>query len=107
MTITPAVLAESVIAVPPLARQADLSIAREANLSIIRYLEAGGVKTLLYGGNANFYHIRLSEYANLLSLLTELPAAGTHVVPSVGPAYGTMMDQAEIVRDFQFPTVIL
>ena len=44
MTITPAMLAESVIAVPPLARQADLSIDREANLSIIRYLESGGVK---------------------------------------------------------------
>lgn len=100
-------IADSVIAVPPLARHDNLRINLEANEEIIKYLEAGGVKTLLYGGNANFYHIGLSEYAGLLEMLEELAAADTWVIPSVGPAFGMMMDQAEIVCEFDFPTVMI
>ncbi len=29
------------------------------------------------------------------------------MVPSVGPAYGTMMDQADVLADFDFPTVMV
>ncbi len=29
------------------------------------------------------------------------------MVPSVGPAFGTMMDQAEVLQDFDFPTVMI
>lgn len=97
----------SVIAVPPLARNADLTLNPTANQHMIQYLEAGGIRTILYGGNANFYHLRLSEYAELLTMLTELPDKDTWVIPAVGPAYGTMMDQAEIVREFDFPTVMI
>lgn len=100
-------LAESVFAVPPLARNASLEICAQENAKIIRYLEAGGVRSLLYGGNAVFYHVRLAEYASLLSMLAETASAETVVVPSIGPAYGFALDQIELLREFQFPTAML
>ena len=105
--MTPATLAASVIAVPPLARDASLTLNVAENVRLIRHLEAGGVTTLLYGGNAALAHVAISEYAALLSLLTEAVSSQTVVVPSVGPTYGMMMDQATILRDFPFPTVML
>lgn len=105
--ITSARLASSVIAVPPLARRDDLTIDREQNERLVRYLEAGGVSILLYGGNAIFYHVRPSEFPRLLSMLVDIAAPGTLIVPSVGPAFGTMMDQAEVLSDFDFPTVMI
>jgi dihydrodipicolinate synthase/N-acetylneuraminate lyase len=74
---------------------------------LVRHLEDGGVTTLLYGGNAVFYHVRLSEYAQILELLHEVVERKTLVVPSVGPAFGTMMDQADILRGLLFPTVMI
>ena len=100
-------LSESVIAVPPLARTASLDICGEQNAKIIRFLEAGGVRSLLYGGNAVFYHIRMSEYAETLSMLAAASGDETVVIPSVGPAYGLAMDQIAVMRDFEFPTVML
>ena len=105
--VTPEQLNASVIAVPPLARDSDLKIDREENAKIIRHIEAGGVSTLLYGGNANFYHIAPSEYADALEIIATESAENTLVVPSVGPAYGTMMDQAKVLQDFDFPTVMV
>ncbi len=105
--VTPEQLNSSVIAVPPLARDADLKINPAENAKIIRHIEAGGVSTLLYGGNANFYHLALSEYAETLAMLTSAAGEDTLVVPSVGPAYGTMMDQADILDDLDFPTVMV
>ena len=105
--ITPERLAASVIAVPPLARNAQGQVDREQNARLIRHIESGGVTTLLYGGNANFYHIRPSEYAATLGMLAETVSEGTLVIPSAGPAYGLSLDQAEILRDFAFPTVMV
>lgn len=105
--ITPDTLAASVIAVPPLARSATLSVERAENQRVIRHLEMGGVRTLLYGGNAVFGHVAISEYDELLSLLCESAADETLVIPSVGPAFGMMMDQATILRGFSFPTAML
>jgi hypothetical protein len=42
--------ASSVLAVPPLARHADLSINAAANQKLISHIEGGGITTLLYGG---------------------------------------------------------
>ena len=53
--ITKQDLAGSVISVPPLARQADLSLAEAENRKMVQHLEAGGDSTLLYGGNALLY----------------------------------------------------
>jgi dihydrodipicolinate synthase/N-acetylneuraminate lyase len=105
--VTPEQLNSSVIAVPPLARDAELKINREENGKIIRHIEAGGISTLLYGGNANFYHIAPSEYAEALEIISTESAENTLIVPSVGPTYGTMMDQIATLRDFNFPTVMI
>ena len=105
--ITPEVLVNSVIAVPPLARDEDLKVCPIENAKIMRHLEAGGVRTLLYGGNAMFYHIGLGEYAETLAMLQDHAGGDTTVVPSVGPAYGTSMDQAAILRGFDFPTAMV
>ena len=105
--ITSATLASSVISVPPLARNADGSFNRKENQKLIQHLEAGGVSTLLYGGNAILAHVSISEYAALLTMLTELAGEQTLVIPSVGPGYGMMMDQAKILREFKFPTAMV
>ena len=105
--MTPETLAGSVIAVPPMARDADLKLCTEGNAKIIRHLEDGGVRTLLYGGNAVFYHIALAEYADTLAMLQENSGADTTVIPSVGPAFGTSLDQAAVLRDFDFPTTMV
>ncbi|MDA1230024.1 MAG: dihydrodipicolinate synthase family protein, partial [Planctomycetota bacterium] len=81
----------SVLAVPPLARDEDDRVSRRENERLIRHIEAGGVSMLLYGGNANLYHIRPSEYAGLLEMLESVAGNETLVIPSVGPSYGLMM----------------
>lgn len=105
--VTPAILSRCVIAVPPLARNADLSLNRDENARLVRHLEAGGVTTLLYGGNANLYHVALSEYADLLTMLAALAEPDTTCIPSVGPSFGMMMDQADILRSFSFPAAMI
>ena len=106
-SITPEVLSQSVIAVPPLARDTHGNVAIEPNRAIVRHLEAGGVTSILYGGNANFYHIRLSEYASTLEMLAQIAGKDSWIIPSVGPAFGLMMDQAEVLKDFDFPTAMI
>lgn len=97
----------SVIAVPPLARREDLSFDAIENGRLIRHIESGGVSTLLYGGNALFYHIRLSEYADILRQLRDQASESTWIIPSIGPAFGMMMDQAEMLRDMPFDTAMV
>ena len=106
-TVTTADLARSVIAVPPMARDKDLKFDRAENEKIPRHIEAGQVTTMLYGGNANFYHIAPSEYESVLGQLAEIAAADTLVIPSAGPSYGVMMDQAEILKGTAYPTVMV
>jgi dihydrodipicolinate synthase/N-acetylneuraminate lyase len=98
---------ESVIAVPPLCRNIDFSLNGAENAKLVRSLEIAGVRTLLYGGNANFYHLPPSEYAHTLSLLAQLAGPQTLVIPSAGPAYGLMIEQARILRNHPFPTVMI
>src|SRR5258708_4674086 len=91
-------LTRSVLAVPPLARSKDLSLNEAENTKLIRHIEAGGIRTLLYGGNANFYHIAPSEFEQVIGFLAQAAGPDTLVIPSVGPAYGVTMDQAKIIR---------
>ena len=102
-----ATLAGSVIAVPPLARDAALPLNVPENRRLIRHIEAGGVRTLLYGGNAVLSHVAPSEYAALLTMLFDSAAPETLVIPSVGPGVGMMMEPAGILRDFAFPTAMV
>jgi dihydrodipicolinate synthase/N-acetylneuraminate lyase len=78
-----------------------------ANQALISHIEAGGVRTLMYGGNANFYNVAVSEYAQLLDMLTQQAGADTWVIPSIGPDYGKALDQIAILRERQFPTAMM
>ncbi len=106
-TFTPTDIHQSVISVPPLCRDASLKVSAAENAKLIRHIEAGGVTTLLYGGNANFYNIAPSEFADTLDMLAEKAAPTSWVVPSVGPYFGTMMDQAAILKTRKFPTAMI
>lgn len=105
--VTPADLASSVISVPPLARHRDLTISNADNRALIQYLEEGGVRTLLYGGNANLYNVGASELPELLDMLEEEAGDDTWVIPSVGPDYGKLMDQLAVLKGRAFPTVMI
>lgn len=100
-------LNSSPIAVPPLARNDDYTVNRAENEKIIRHIENGGVNIFLYGGNANFYHIRPSEFESTLALIEECAAENSIMIPSAGPAYGLKMDQAKILKGTKFPTAMV
>ncbi len=97
----------SPMAVPPLARDASGRIDEAANAALIRHIEAGGISLLLYGGNANIYHLPLDEYAPLLEMLARLPAADTVVVPAAGPTYGLLLEHARALRSHRFATAMV
>ncbi|TAM74402.1 dihydrodipicolinate synthase family protein [bacterium] len=105
--VTKADLESSVLAVPPLARNEDLSINVEANRRLIRHLEGGGVRTIMYGGNANFYSLGVFDYARTVETIAGLVADDTWVIPSIGPDFGKAMDQASILKDMAFPTCMV
>jgi dihydrodipicolinate synthase/N-acetylneuraminate lyase len=100
-------LAESVMAVPPLARGPDYTLDRAENRKLIRHMESGGVRTLLYGGNANLYHVAVSEYRELLDMLAEETAPQTRVIPAIGADYGKMLDQARILKTTRYRTAMV
>lgn len=103
----PSHLATSVFAVPPLARDHLGMISVEENAKIVKHLESGGVSSLLYGGNAVFYHMRLSEYATALDTIAQIAGDETTVVPSIGPAYGLAVDQVDVLKERDFGTAML
>jgi dihydrodipicolinate synthase/N-acetylneuraminate lyase len=105
--VLPADLARSVVAVPPLARNADLGFNEVANRRLADHLIAGGVSTILYGGNANMANVSTGEFRPLLEMLTRLGRGEAWIIPSVGPDYGKLRDQAVILRDFEFPTAMV
>lgn len=105
-SVTAADLAASVFAVPPLARYSDLSVNEDANRQLIGYLEAGGVRSLMYGGNANFYNIPVSEFTEVLDFLIDAVGPDTWLIPSFGPDYGRLIDQARILRGSRVPTAM-
>lgn len=105
--VTPADIARSVIAVPPLARGRDLRLDRQANLAIIKYLEGAGVRSLMYGGNAVFFNISIGEYADVLDFLAESVGTDTWLLPSAGPDFGKLRDQVPILKERAFPSVMV
>ncbi|MEM5327681.1 dihydrodipicolinate synthase family protein [Paraburkholderia sp. JHI2823] len=110
MNVSPIVeseFASTVMAVPPLARRPDFSLDVEQNRKLIRHMEAGGIRTLLYGGNANLYHVAVSEFRELLDMLADLTAPATRVIPAIGPDYGKMLDQARILAQTQYQTAMV
>ncbi|MCC7375021.1 MAG: dihydrodipicolinate synthase family protein [Verrucomicrobiales bacterium] len=97
-----------VIAVPPLPRHADAS--RTPNFGeadrLVRHLNAAGITRFMFGGNAFFYHVTLHDYAAALDWMSGLPD-DWWVLPSAGPSYGRLMDQASLLRSRRFPAVML
>jgi len=105
--VTPADLARSVLAVAPLARAADLRVSDAENRRLVAHLLAGGVTTLLYGGNANLYNAGVGDFAELLDALEGWAAEETWMIPSIGADYGKALDQARILKERSFPTAML
>ena len=97
----------SVIAVPPLARRDNFAVDAKGNRAIFDYLYQGGIRIFLYGGNAVLHHVRPSEYEELLVSLIDRTPHDVDVIPSVGPSYGIMMDQAPVLRALNFPTAMV
>ena len=97
-----------VIAVPPLARRDDVrrSLNFEENDRLIRHICDGGITHLLYGGNAFLYHITLAEYESLLAWLAGF-SDEIWAIPSAGPSFGRAMDQAFVLRQYDFPCVMM
>jgi len=99
--------ANTVLAVPPLARGADLAIDVEQNRKLVRHIESGEQRILLYGGNANLYHCGIADYAQMLEMLADAAAPQTRVIPAIGPDFGKMMDQARLLRGSGYQTAMV
>jgi dihydrodipicolinate synthase/N-acetylneuraminate lyase len=99
---------DGVFAVPPLARKPGRAraIDFEQNSLIVRYIAKGGISRFIYGGNAFLYHLTLDEYEQLLEWRAEIQRDGLWIIPSAGPAYGRLMDQAKLLRRFAVPCVM-
>lgn len=97
-----------VFAVPVLARRRDAqrTVDFAENEKIVRHIASGDVTRFLYGGNAFLYHITLAEYEALLDWLSSM--ADEHwAIPSLGPSYGRALDQAPLLRRYQFPCAMM
>jgi dihydrodipicolinate synthase/N-acetylneuraminate lyase len=89
-----------VFAVPPLARSNGSRVIDFAqNEAIVRHVKRGGVRRLIYGGNAFLYHIRMLEFEELLEWLAGIDD-DIWTIPSVGPSYGRAMDQAAALKRY-------
>ena len=99
---------DGVFAVPPLARTEGKARAVnfEENARIVRYIAKGGISRLIYGGNAFLYHLTLDEYEQLLAWQAGIKEDGLWFIPSAGPSYGRLMDQAKLLRRFAVPCVM-
>jgi dihydrodipicolinate synthase/N-acetylneuraminate lyase len=104
--VSAADLGRSVISVPPLARDARSQVSHAENRKVVDYMASGGVTTFLYGGNANFYHLGLAEYAGVLDMLAAIAPKGSWMIPAFGPDYGKAMDQVAVLRTHAFPTAM-
>ena len=92
---------------PPLARKDNdsRSIDLPANDRILGHMTSGGMTRFLYGGNAFLYHISLAEYEELLDWLSDA-SDDLWMIPSAGPSFGRLMDQAQILKRYKFPCVM-
>lgn len=99
-------ISRSVMSVPPLAATADLSIDTAQNHKIIRHIEAGGVRTLLYAGNANVYNLDIARYEAMLDVIESGAGADSWVIPGIGPDFGKALDQARLLAKRKFPAAL-
>jgi len=99
---------DGVFAVPPLSRAPGKSraIDFEESSRIVRHIAKGGITRFIYGGNAFLYHLTLDEYEQLLAWQAAIKEDGLWFIPSAGPSYGRLMDQAKLLRRFAVPCVM-
>lgn len=106
--VTPADLVASIIALPPIARTSDGGIHVGESRKVIDWLVSAGVSSFMYGGIANLFNARLSEYGAVLDLIEALaPSDEAWMVPAIGGDFGKAIDQVAILRERDFPTAIL
>jgi dihydrodipicolinate synthase/N-acetylneuraminate lyase len=97
---------QGVFPVPPLARSPRTrEIDWAQNDKVAAHITGAGITRLMYGGNAFLYHITLAEYEPLLGWLTQQPD-NVWCIPSAGPSYGRLIDQASILKRYNFPAVM-
>jgi dihydrodipicolinate synthase/N-acetylneuraminate lyase len=96
--LTPCEYARSVVAVPPIALDDAGRVAVEANRRMMAHIAAGGVTTLLYGGNANLYHYGAALFREALDVLHEHRPSSARILFSIGPDFGKAMDQVAEIR---------
>lgn len=110
MKTSPATPADwrSIFAVPPLAWQegSPRTLDLDANQRIVDHIAAGGITRFLYGGNAHLHHLPLRDYEVLLEWLSG-QSDRLWMIPSAGPSYGRAIDQASLLRTYDFPCVML
>lgn len=96
-----------VFAVPPLARANNpgRSLDLEQNNRVVRHIADGGVTRFIYGGNAFLYHVTLSDYASMLAWMSDWSKDYT-MLPSAGPSFGRLIDQAPLLKARAFPAVM-
>ena len=104
--VLPEDLSRSVIAVP-WPEPESLAIFELANRRLMDHLLAGGISTVLYGGNANLHNVRIGEYEDILDGIAAWGRGETWVIPSAGPDWGKSMDQAAILARKAFPATML
>lgn len=105
--VTPADLRASVLALPPIANDAQGRPSVSGNRAISEWLQSAGVSTFLYGGCANFFNAPVHAYGELLDLIAAPARAGDWVIPTIGPDYGKARDQIAVLRERSFPTAML
>ncbi len=105
--LEPAAYKQSVVAVPPIALNREGKIAREANCRIMRHIADGGIKTVLYGGNANLYHFGAEAYREaIVRLFADCPPELT-LLFGIGPDFGKAMDQTADILKAEVQNVLL
>lgn len=105
--IADADIAASVWAVPPLALDGAGAPSDTENRALVSHIEAGGVSTILWGGNANIYGMTAKVFAAMAERIPNWVGAGTWAIPSVGPDYGKLMEHAAILKGSAYPAAML
>lgn len=99
---------EELFAVPPLPRKHDARRTLDVDNAeaVARHIEAGGIRNLLYGGNAFLYHATQDDFETMVGWLAQMPAARVPI-PSIGPSFGRALDQARLLARHRFAAAMM
>lgn len=99
--------ATTVVAVPPIALGEDGRVSQTNNEILIKHMCDGGVRIVLYGGNANLYHYDLDLFTQAVETMTLAQEKGLDVIGSIGPDFGKATDQAPLVARAGISNIML